>query len=229
MPYFTEIPRVIYPNLESGDPSQSVQLTNILTRSAFLREIVENTSLFYEYQVKDGETAEIIADKLYGDPNHAWIVLLFNDLMNPYYDFPLIQEQLHDMIEAKYGQTIAQSQTTIHHYEERIKRTTYYLDMVQTVTEDRYTISAQYLNPNTGIVENRPSLPGTADTSIVGASYTEDFGSGVKVIVETTYHAISNYAYELDANEARRNITLLDPSYIGAVQTEFRRLMRDGR
>lgn len=228
MNYFNYLPTVLYNDLTRTDDQGAVVLSNILTRSAFLKEIVENSALFYEYQVKDGETAEIIADKLYNDPHRAWIVLLFNNLMNPYYDFPLVQEQLHDMIEAKYNQTIEQSQATIHHYEERITRTVYYLDMVQSVHEDRYTISATYLNPNTGHVEARPSLPGTADTSIVGPSYTENFGSGVTVITNTVYSSVSNYTYELEANEARRNIKLLDKAYVVAVENEFKRLMRNG-
>lgn len=228
MNYFNYLPTVLYTDLTRTDDQGAVSLTNILTRSAFLKEIVDNSALFYEYQVKDGETAEIIADKLYNDPHRAWIVLLFNNLMNPYYDFPLTSEQLHDLIEEKYGQTIEDSQTTIHHYEERITRTIYYLDMIQSVNENRYTISATYQNPNTGVVEARPYLPSTADTSIVGPSYIEDFGSGVRVQVDTVYHAVSNYNYELEANEARRTIKLLDKSYIVAVENEFKRLMRNG-
>ena len=228
MNYFNYLPTLQYPDLTREDAEGGVALTNILARSAFLKEIVENSALFYEYQVKEGETAEIIADKLYNDPHRAWIVLMFNNLMNPYYDFPLTSEQLHDMIEEKYGQTIEQSQSTIHHYEERITRTVYYLDMIQTVNEDRVTISATYLNPNTGVVEPRPSLPSTADTSIVGPSYTEDFGSGVRVQVDTVYHAISNYRYEEEQNELRRNIKLLDKAYVIPVENEFKRLMRNG-
>lgn len=228
MNYFKYLPQVQYPDLTRTDGTGGVSLTNLLTRSAFLKEIVENSSLYYEYQVKDGETAEIIADKLYNDPHRAWIVLLFNNLMNPYYDFPLVSEQLHDYIEAKYDQTIEQAQSTIHHYEERITYTVYYMDVIQSQYEKRFTISQTYQNPNTGVVETRPSLPVTADTSIVGPSYTEDFGSGVTVNVSTVYHAISNYTYELEANEARRTIRLLDKSYVIPVENEFKRLMRDG-
>lgn len=228
MDYFSQIPLVEYANLQNANGTSTVVLTNLMTRSAFLKEIVENTSLFYEYNVKDGETSEIIADKLYGSPDRAWIVLLFNNLMNPYYDFPLTQDQLHDLIIAKYGQSIEDAQTTLHHYEERITRTTYYLDMIQSVSEDRYVVSATYQNSNTGIVEPRPYLPSLGFPPNAGPSYTEDFGSGVTVTIEPFYYAISNYDYELDENEKRRKIKLLDKQYVIGVENEFRRLMRNG-
>lgn len=226
MKYFSQIPLTTYPNL-NGDENTSVVLTNLLTRSAFLREIMGNVSLFYDYQVKDGETPEIIADKLYGDPSRFWIVLLFNNLSNPYYDFPLTTDQLHDLIVAKYGQSLETSQSTIHHYETRLTRTLYFNGMPESSYVETYVISEQQQNPDTGIAEDRATLPAVADTSLAGDSYTEDFGSGVTITVEYSYYAISNYTYELNENEKRRSIKLLDASFVGNVESEFRRLMRN--
>jgi len=229
MDYFSEIPKVLYPSLtDVAGENTAIALTNILTRSAFLREIMTNISLFYDYQVKDGETAEIIADKLYGDVNRAWIVLLFNQVNNPFYDFPLVMEQLHAMIEAKYGQTLAQSQSTIHHYETRVTRTVYFNGMPESTEEKVYVISEKQQNPDTGLMEDRIALPNIADTSLPGESYTENFGSGVTVTTSYEYAAISNYTYELSENEKRRAIKLLDAAYVGNVESEFRKLMRDG-
>jgi len=225
MDYFPQIPRVAYPSFTANNTS--VALTNILTRSAFLREIVENTALFYEYQVKDGETPEIIADKLYGDVRRFWIVLLFNQLNNPYYDFPLVQAQLDDYIQNKYGTSLEVSQTTIHHYEQKTTYTIAFNGVVQSSNTVTVTVSAQEQDPNTGVAVPRSSLP-SVDSSIDAGSSTEDFGQGITVTISTVISAISNYTYELQANEARRSIRLLDANYVGAVENEFRRLMRDG-
>jgi len=205
----------------------AVILTNILTRSAFLQEVVGNISLFYDYQVKDGETAEIIADKLYGDVNRAWIVLLFNQINNAFYEFPLVTEQLHNFIESKYGQTIAQSQITVHHYETKVTRTVLYNGVVQSLSEEIFTISEQQQNDDSGMAETRPNLP-TLGTDIDGDSFTESFGSGITVTTKYVYHAVSNYDYELLENEKRRSIKLLDAAFVGNVESELRKLMRDG-
>jgi hypothetical protein len=229
MSYFTEIPVVLYPSLtDAAGENTSLFLTNILARSAFLSEVISNVSLFYDYQVKDGETAEIIADKLYGDVNRAWIVLLFNQLHNPFYDFPLVIEQLHDLITTKYSQSLEDSQTTIHHYEAKIDRVIYLNGMPESSSQEIVIISQQQQNRNTGLAEDRIALPNVADTSLSGDSTTINFGSGVTVTTEYTYTAVSNYTYEVNENEKRRSIKLLDVSYIGNVESEFRRLMRDG-
>lgn len=227
MDYFAQFQITPYINLDKNDGTY-VALTNILTRSAFLQEVLENTSLFYDYAVKDGETAEIIADKLYGDVKRHWIVLLFNKLLNPYYDFPLTSEQLNDYIKAKYSQTLEDSQTTIHHYYQELVYTTYFNGIVDSEYTEKYTISQYQQNSNTGLVEARPSLPGVADTSIFVDTTLEDFGSGVTVGITTTNYAISNYTYELEENEKRRKIKLLDAAYVGNVESEFRRLMING-
>lgn len=226
MDYFTELPAILYPNLEENDSTRFVALTNILTRSAFLQEIVDNTALFYEYDVRDGETPEIIADKLYGSPKRFWIVLLFNQLNNPYYDFPLTSEQLNSLIESRYGYDAETAQSTIHHYELRVKRSVLLNGIVQSSNTTVYTISEQMPDPTTGIAIDRGTLPGTADTMVEGDTNTESFGSGVTVSTTRSYWAISTYTYEYEENEKRRKIRLLDKDYVGPVENEFRRLMR---
>jgi hypothetical protein len=82
-------------------------------------------------------------------------------------------------------------------------------------------------DPNTGLAIPRSSLP-AVDSSITLDSFTESFGQGITVTTSKVLSAISNYVYEQDENESRRNIRLLDANYVGAVESEFRRLMRDG-
>jgi hypothetical protein len=227
MEYFAQIPAVVYPSIQDNGAT-NVALTNILTRSAFLREIVENSALFYEYQVKDGETPEVIADKLYGDPKRFWIVLLFNNLSNPSYDFPLVQEQLNAFIESKYGTSLAVAQSTIHHYEERITSIVYFNAVEQSRSENTYTISYYVQDENTGIAIPRPSLPSIPDSCIDGPTTTETFANGISVVTSTKYCNVTNYTYEFLENEKRRSIRLLDVQYVLTVESEFRRLMADG-
>lgn len=230
MSYFQELPKILYPALDStAQNTQYVALTNILTRSGFLREVMENSALFYEYQVKDGETPEIIADKLYGSVERFWIVLLFNNLSNPYYDFPLVQEQLNALIEQKYGTSLAVAQATIHHHEERITRTVLYNGVVQEQEENIYTISPLVQDATTGVAVSRPSISLTPDSCIdAGSVTTSTFANGIQVVTSSKFCNVTNYTYEFEENEKRRSIRLLDAQYVGMVENEFRRLMRNG-
>jgi hypothetical protein len=224
--YFKNFPLLVY--VDADNQNNRNIATNILTRSAFLREITENSAIFYSYQIKNGETPEIIADKLYGDPNRHWIVLLFNKIMNPMYEFPLDDKQLIELVTKKYDQTYENSLTTIHHHEQRVTSTVLFNGIPQSSSEEIHTISAQQLNQTTGILETTPYLPGTADTYLDAGSNTEVFDGGITV--QTTYrnYAISNYTYELTENEKRRTIKLLDKNYVVSVESEFKSLMQNG-
>lgn len=226
--YFNTLPTVEYGDLQNNNSQYKVVLTNILTRSAFLQEIVDNVALFYEYQVKDGETPEIIADKLYGDVSRFWIVLLFNKLSNPFYDFPLVQEQLNSLITSKYDMSLESAMSSIHHYEERISRTILFNGMFQSSSYDVVRVSPLVQDSTTGLAVPRTigesPLP-TVDTCRDISSTTDDFGGGVSVVTDRTICAVSNYTYEYEENEKKRSIRLLDKDYVLRVENEFKRLM----
>lgn len=226
MKYFQELPAAIYPRIENDDNNQYVKLTNILTRSAFLQEVVNNTGVFYEYEIKDDETPEIIADKLYGSVERFWLVLLFNKLNNPYYDFPLNSTQLNALFDSKYGYSAETAQITTHHYERRIKRTVLVNGAEYASNTETVTISAKEANTTTGIAETNPYLPGTPDTINTYETITDAIDASTSVVTEFTIANISVYTYELNENESRRTIRLLDPQYAGRVEQEFKRLMR---
>jgi Base plate wedge protein 53 len=227
MDYFTQLPRVLYPSFTGdGSPGQIVALTNILTRSAFLQEIMDNASLFYEYQVKDGETPEVIAHKLYGAADRHWIVLLFNNLSNPYYDFPLVQEQLESLIEKKYDMSVASSMSTIHHHYERITSTVMFNDVVQSQETNEYTLSELYPDPVSGAAVARPYLTYVVDSCIAGPTTQESFANNISVVTSIQYCNKSIHTYEVEENEKRRTIRLIDSKYVGSVENEFRRIMR---
>ena len=59
--YFKSFPYTYY----SLDDTSTVQVvTNITTRVTLSEEVKNNLALFDEYDIKDGETPELIADKL---------------------------------------------------------------------------------------------------------------------------------------------------------------------
>ena len=62
----------------------------------------EDEQLFVEYKVKDGETPEEIANRVYGSPNLNWIILLFNNIKNPYFEWPLSQSQMEAQLYKAY-------------------------------------------------------------------------------------------------------------------------------
>lgn len=97
--YFKNFPSILYP-LESG---QVEQVKDIITRIGFSEDSKINANTFVEYIVEEGMTPEKIAEEVYGDQQYHWVVLLFNDLEDPHYDFPLRSKALDDFIDKKYS------------------------------------------------------------------------------------------------------------------------------
>jgi len=223
--YFENFQRTSY-SLDSNDANIK-QITNILHRSAFLKKVAENTTVFYEYQMKETDTPEIIADKLYGDPNRHWIILLFNSILNPFYSLPLRNDVLEEYIKNKYSQTLAQSQLTIHHYELSITKNITKSGTFVSSNTEKYTVNGNSVAYSTGKISTR-SLPGVADTYIESAPVSETLPDGSICTTVERITAISNYGYEVNENEKRRNIKLIDKEYIPAIEAEFTKLMQNG-
>lgn len=223
MKYFENFPKLVYTFDKNTENKQLV--VDILARSNFLREVANNTNIAYEYQIQDSDTPEIIAHKIYGDPYRNWIILLFNQILNPFYDWPMKNEVLDSFIINKYGTTLDQAKSTIHHYEKEVKEIAVFNGVVLEENIKTYIISNFDYNENTSTLTQN-ALPNTADTSLVVSTETFNYNTYILTVV-TTHRAVSNYTYEFNENEKRRTIKLLQDFYVTRVEDEFKEIMRN--
>ena len=77
------MPKIYYDSAGTGQPKI---VTNLLRRVGVRTKVKTNTMLFDTYNVREGETPEIIAHKMYGDPELHWIVMLVNNIVDRYHD-----------------------------------------------------------------------------------------------------------------------------------------------
>jgi hypothetical protein len=89
-------------------------MTDITRNIRFRRDILSQITVYDEYDIIDGETPEIIAEKVYGNAQYHWIVMLTNDIYDYKSDFPLTQLALDKFVEDKYGVHA----DDVHHYED---------------------------------------------------------------------------------------------------------------
>lgn len=74
-----------------------------ITKLASFRTEVENTRLTYlPYTVREEESAQDVAQFYYGDVSYVWLVYLSNQMVDPYFDWPMTQMQLDDYITDQY-------------------------------------------------------------------------------------------------------------------------------
>ena len=67
---------------------------------------------FDYYDVQDGDAPEIIAHKYYGDPELHWTILIANDIIDYYHDWPMSMQTFEQYVSEKYDNAGA-----VHHYE----------------------------------------------------------------------------------------------------------------
>ncbi len=214
--FFNYYPKTLYISNNSSTGIDTV--TNIIARFAFEKSLKENSSAFYKYTIKDSDTPEIIAAKFYDNVERHWIVLLFNDIIDPQYDWPLQSDTLIDYINTKYstveyantantlvtGLSWAQNISHVQSYYKIITRTSADgTDIVEKITVDANT----YAN--------------IAATSI---SYTLNNASSITQTVSKTTQTY--YDYEVELNEAKREINLLKSEFVTEVEKEFKRVIR---
>jgi hypothetical protein len=107
--YFANFPVIPYDSVGNYDFKV---VTNLLKRVAVRAKVKTNVVLYDNYDIKEGETPEILADTLYDDPEYHWVILLINDITDRYHQWPMSYPQFMSYIEDKYTDPNA-----THHYE----------------------------------------------------------------------------------------------------------------
>ena len=75
--YFKQFPTIPYDSKGTGE-FKSVK--NLLRRVGIRTKVKSNSMLYDTYDVKNGETPESIALKLYCEAELHWIIMLVNDI-----------------------------------------------------------------------------------------------------------------------------------------------------
>ena len=107
--YFDSFPVIIYDSVGNGTYKD---VTNILRRVAMRSKVKQNTLIYDTYDVREGETPEMIADKLYNDIELHWVILIVNDITDRYHQWPMSTPQFLAFINDKYDNV-----DDVHHYE----------------------------------------------------------------------------------------------------------------
>ena len=111
------LPELLY-NISSKplDPD-FLFVKNIWRRAEILTEFKSQVTIFNEITVRDGERPEDIATAFYNNPFYNWTVLIANDVVDVYSQWPRSITQLQDFINQKYDNP----QATKHHVTTEVK------------------------------------------------------------------------------------------------------------
>ena len=208
MLYFDTLPKII-----TLDPNNNpVLATNLLARASLLQNLLSNPVIFYQYDIQDGDTPEIVAAKYYGDSYRYWLVLFANQILDPQWGWPLSSQQFEAYIDDKYGSAAANNNQSVIAYTQSIiqeyrKIYTSYDSSTGNTTTINYTIDSN-----------------TYNTLITGTNtYQLPSGASCTITIEKT--PVDLYTYEVEQNDVKRNINLINVIYAGQFEQELDTLM----
>lgn len=208
--YLDLFPKIQYQINQNATSVNNYQTaTDLMFRLGVINSYRSNLFQYDTYIVKDGETPEILADKIYGDPEAHWLILLANNVVDPQYDWILNYRDFINYIISKYG-SVATAKTQVHHYEkirQTVDQSTGKLsETIVEISADEYT--------NGGL----PTEPGSPIFSGAVGRYSVD-------VYDFYKRAIYAYDWEVERNEKKRNINIIRAEYWPIIRQEFNNMV----
>ena len=195
--YFSLIPDIKYDVKPISYPfseSDFITAKNFFRRYQIDPDVFEYSTFYTKYSVQDNDRIENIAASYYGDSFYDWVIILTNNFINPLFAFPSDSETLRKSTELKYGFDNAYS--GIHHYVTKEVKVGDLLALEGGLIVDQnfYSSSYEYWNGSQVV-----SVPGNTVSS-----------------------SVTNYDYEIEQNEKKRNIYILKSNYFSRFVEEFK-------
>lgn len=237
MAYFEAFPALYY-TLDDNRTGQIVQ--DIFRRIVFSDEVKNQNVLYETYQVQDGDTPEILADRFYDDPGLYWVILMVNEILDPRFAWPMDWYRLEKYITRKYPSNLYLSGNV-----------SYGFNIGETVSTNNGSARVVYANGNrlsvinvAGTFSNGANLTGQVSGFYTNLSATGNvYDDGPEEIHhyeytangtyidnltwengnQLTMEAVSRRLHEIRQNDVRREIKILRQEFVPRIVAEFRK------
>jgi hypothetical protein len=195
--YFKKIPNFDYVSrLPDARISDYITVKNLFKKVKLRDDIFQNLAFFEKYTIDGDDRPDNVSFKIYDDPIFDWVILLSNNIINIQSEWPLPQRDFDRFVLDKYGDYDT-LYNGIHHYE-----------TIEVKNSQGVTIVPEGLN----VQDN------------YRVSYYDSF---VDQQIETgnLSNPITNYEYEEELNNQKRNIFILKPFYLNVVVNDLDEIM----
>ena len=200
--YFRKVPDIEYVNrLPDSSIGDYIKVKNIFKGVSIREDILQDLTVFEKFQIVGNDRPDNVAFEFYGDSNLDWLVLKCNNIINLQSEWPLTQIDLDEYLLDKYGDynTLYNG---IHHYETKEIKNSKGVVIVPEGLQVSENYKVTYFDLALG--QHRSSLIEEKDTAT----------------------PITNYDYEINIENEKRNIYLLKPQYTALVEEDLEREMK---
>ena len=195
--YFRQIPDFDYVSRLPGSKiSDYVKVKNLFKKGKLRDDIFQDVTVFTKYQIKGDDRPDNVAYDVYNDPSLDWVILLSNNIVNIQTEWPLPQNDFDKILLERY-KTYENLYSGIHHHE------------TTEVTNSQ------------GVVIVPAGLH-------VASNYTTqyyDYYQDSVIDVNNAVVPITNYQYEEELENKKRNIFTLKSRYLDIILDDMQDIM----
>lgn len=196
--YFKTLPNLQYHTklVDSNSSLDTVTAKNFFRRGKIRADIFQNASFFTKYSVVGDERPEQVSEKFYGTPVYDWVILLTNNVLDVYNEWPLSQQAFYDFLIQKYGS------------EEEFYKVKHYKTLEVRNSTNQIIQSAGVIVDTT--FYNKLAISGQAALEY----YDEGLGVTVPKAGSDIAQSVSFLDYEEEVNNKKRDIFILRETYL---------------
>ena len=197
--YFKQVPNLEYVSrLPNAKISDYITVKNLFKRGTLADDIFQDLTIFTKYEIKGDDRPDNVANKVYEDPDLDWVILLANNIINIQSEWPMPQRDFDRYLLDKYE--TYEKLNEVHHYE----------------TLECKNLVGAVVVPKGLWVESDYSV--TYYDWYAGAEITK---SSSDIVVSVT-----NYEYEDNLENEKRNIYLLKAKYLNIIKDDLKEMMQ---
>ena len=195
--YFRQVPDFDYVSrIPESKISDYVKVKNLFKKGKLRNDIFQDVTVFTKYQITGDDRPDNVAYEVYDNPDLDWVILLSNNIVNIQTEWPLPQNDFDKLLLSRY-KTYENLYSGIHHYE------------TTEVTNSQ------------GVVIVPAGLYVASDYKTEYYDYYQDS----LVTVQDAVKAVTNYEYEEEQENKKRNIFILKERYLGIVLDDMQDIM----
>ena len=192
--YFSKVPNFEYVSrMPDAHISDYITVKNLFKRGALEQDILQDLSLHTKYKIQGDDRPDNVAFDYYESSELDWLVLTCNNIVNIQNEWPMLQNDFDQFLLDKYG-TYEKLNAT-HHYETKEVKNSSDVIMVPKGLQCESDYSITYFDSNT-----------QREVTVLSADCTTE---------------VTNYTYEERIEDAKRNIYLLKPQYLGVINDDM--------
>ena len=252
MSFFNQFPTI---NYDINKNKTTHEATKILNRVKLRGDISKHIPIYYKTSLVTSERPDILAYLEYSDSYLHWVLMIMNSVIDPYYDWVIDENVLESIIDLKYPNSTIILKTDHFDDDNGYNTegsTQFFIpnDVISsgsktgTVVEFNSTLKQLTYVTGDGTFVNNDVITGSLSGAIgklkvSGCNVLEKYAphhyensAGVEVhrdysrggVADST--AVSNYTYEQLENEKKRNVSVLNSSYLDEFKNNFSELIR---